>query len=493
MDLKELLTLKFTIGGNMSEIMRKIYLDSMKEWELEKQELFENFRVFWDGDYDRLKDIVKETYKNKPFRTDPANENKSSLDYMVIQHQDIIQNTTSRLTAGIYDEDPIRELRIYEGGRYKTDDNLSEVLEMTNFNNVMKEALQTAIFFNTVVLHPVARDKTLDIDILTPDQFAVKTKVSYHRLDKIMIERVDRENNPILIYWSDTEHYMINEKDKAVPVEGSKNKTNPYKILPFEVLRIKKGLDFYGEPDWNLYLNQIAIDLKLSDLDNAEILTRNGFLHGINTNIGLNQSIGPGILIQTKHDDPNKQVSLGYVTNDVDFGDQRDGVDWRIKSSLRSRGIVGSAASTEETAQSGVSKEKDETMILEQRRNNIALVYPVEIKLLQKIRTIYNWNVSQGNIKGQKLNETGEFAIKYRMPESRPSNQEIREDLKFQLENNVLDIIDLIIKYYEVDEAEAIEILEKKKDRQENNAELLAFFEAEGNTQKRIDNIIGIE
>lgn len=474
----------------MSEVMRNIYAEFTKDWQNSHMLIFEKFRAFWDNDYEEIQRYIKEAYTDKPFAKDPFDNFKTGLDFMVIIHHDIIQTIIDQLTAGIYDDPPIREISIMDGDQRKDsqDEGLTHALEISEFNEAMKESLRKALFYNIVLYHPIYRDETIDSEIISPDYFMIQTQNSYLRMSKLLIERTDLEGKPYMVYWDKDKHYIIGSDDNPEPESKENNyNKNLYKVLPATELRINKGMDFYGEPNWNILINQMSIDLKLTDMDNSEILMRNGFLHGINTDIEGKKRIAPGILVQSRNDDPKKQISLEWKTPNLNFMDHREGIDWRIVSMMRSMGIVGSSASTDILQASGISKSIDRASLEEKRKNNILMMSRFEKRALNLLKVVYNYRVKSGELgKVKAIPENSKFIVKYQDQKIQQTvtDQIAREEA--DLRYGIRDVVDFVMERYDLSEPEAIEFLKKKQERKSANAELFSALEEKQKDDKAL-------
>ena len=115
------------------------------------------------------------------------------------------------------------------------------------------------------------------------DNIIVETKDNYLILDKVKIKKKHARTERCIILYGLKTNIIIDGESKFPPVNNPDGK-NPFGKLPFSVLRIEEGCDFYGEPNWNLFLNQKNLDIRLTDMNESELRSVFGVFHGINTN-----------------------------------------------------------------------------------------------------------------------------------------------------------------------------------------------------------------
>ena len=415
---------------------------------------YRDCRYIYDNNFTEIQNLIVRKFYKKPF-------SKKSLDRLLIQHHSVMDKILTRLSAGIIDDLPQRELWINDN---QQDEQLTEILTECDYNLVLKEALKQAIFYNVILAHPIYRinDKAFDIDIITPDSFEVETQDNYLRLKTLVVEHYTPGEGFYYEYWNDAEHYKIDTMGNETGFDSNPNKINPYKIIPFETLRIKSGSDFYGEPLWDLFYDQLIIDLKLSVTDRAEFFQRWGILFGVGTKIADGTSLSPGDIIQEKFQADGNPI-LTYINSSVDFQGAIDSIEYRKKSALSNRGIVGASASLDDTANSGASKEIDEISLVEYRNHLKLILNKFELKLLNKIRTIWNYHIKAGDIKGKPLSEVGEFIITYQDVDNYESEEEKSKRRVDQKKYNIKNEKEFIMEDLEIDREEAIKHYNKMK------------------------------
>jgi len=441
----------------MSElsISQIIFADSNIKWDENRLKTYREFMALYNDDYPNIQKILINRYTNKPFK-------EKSFERIVIQHHDIIQKTLNRLTAGIYDQQPKREL--YKGETIFEE--LNEILEQVGFHQKMYESFHKASFVNLVEFYPAMRENEIAIDILTPESFLIQTSpLNYLKQEKLLLFRTDENNELYSIYWDKESHYKYSPLGDKLPIDNNEEMINPYKVLPLELLRMREGSNFWGQPDWNLFLNQLAIDIKITSMDIAEFFQRIGILHGVNTKIADGTVISPFDLLQSESKIPSEQVSLQYINSGVNFESWKDGIDWRIGSTLRSKGIVGSSASIDSQPTSGYSKEMDERSLKEERDKVINLLTDYEKRCFNVFRKVWNYHIETGDIKGVMIPEDYEFYVEFH--EYEPTLQPIDKKIKREMQKQyfIKDEVDFVMEDLGLTEEEATEHITARKQR----------------------------
>lgn len=428
-----------------------IFSQVLAKSELTRINTAQKFRAFYDNDYLKIVDYLKEDVLDRPFEQDTLNK-------LRFQHLDIIKKAISRSSAGIYDLDPIRILKKKDG---TSDDTLPDILRQVDYTQKVKEAFRKGIFFNLCLAHPIQRDGITEIDLCTPDEFVVYTKNNYLKIKEIALARSDGKDIYTVV-WNKSEHYKLDVNSSKVPVDGNPNMINPYGVVPFATLRIKEGLDFYGEPNWNLLLNQIAIDIKLTDLDYTEIQQNFGVWFGINTDLGNEQKFDPGTLIQINgatNERGEYSPSLANIVPQINWEAHNDNIDWRIKTTLLAEGLSGSSVSMDTKVLSGSAKSLDEIELQEKRENYKALLIKFELELLDIFREVWNYNNPR-----EKLSD-GKFEVSFSKEKPHETIDEKAKRRIMEKKFFIGDEIDFIMEDRGLDETKAIEYLEERKKR----------------------------
>ncbi|MBM3712497.1 MAG: hypothetical protein FJW56_03555, partial [Actinobacteria bacterium] len=362
----------------VTNIFKNVLQGTLNSSEDARLELFQNMRTFYDGDYEGIVDILKDDLLNKPFSQKTLSETR-------FLHIDVIQKVLNRLTAGIYDKKPIRQLFV-DGKPYNE---LEEILDYIDFHQKVKEALRKALFFNLCLVQPIVRENEFELDNITGDEFVVTSRKNYLKIKDIILARSDGQTI-YKIFWSDDKHYLIGDYGQETPVEGNRSMVNPYRELPFSVLRIKEGMDFFGEPNQSLYNIQKALDVKLTNLDITEIQQHFGVWFGVNTNFPQDVKFSPGILHQV-NGLPSEDVPprLENIVPNIDWSSLKNNIDWIVDLVLEMEGIADSKSVT------GVARKIDELEIEERKQGVKTNLKKFEVNLLNKIRVVWNYHARE--------------------------------------------------------------------------------------------------
>ena len=420
--------------------------------EFERKATHKLFAAFYNNDYLTINEILKKKTLNNPF-------SEETLLKINFQHINILKKIINRLTSGIYTQQPLRELILNEEPK-EVDTNLIPLLNQLKYSAKVKDAFRKAVYFNTIVASPVwdSEMNRMRIDVYTPDSIEVKTKTDYLEIEKIKVCKARPDGTVYETVWTETEHYIV-DGDKKYEVPGNDKGINPLKTIPGSILRIEEGNDFYGEPNWNLLLNQMNFDIRLTDLDEAELRTVMGIWHGINTNFPDNTKFSAGQLLQTSSKE-NENVSLESKTQNIDYVSVRENIDWRNKTVMMSEGLSSQSGDVTTQSESGVKRAMDEVELEEKRNEYKETLYNFEIDLLNKIRLVNNkYNPSN------RLNDKGYFEVTF--SEEKESETISDKISRREMESAIgyYDEVDFTMQDLEVSEEDAIKILQAKQKR----------------------------
>jgi hypothetical protein len=377
---------------------------------------------------------------------------------MNFQHLDITKKILNRLSAGIYTDQAIRELIINED---TTDDNLDPLLKQLRYSAKVKDSFKKALFYNIVLVQPVydMEQNKMRLDVISPDMIKeLITKNDFLEIKEIRIEKAKPDGTVYESVWTETEHYNIEGADKVYYPDNNENGKNPFGKIPFVILRINEGMDFWGEPNWNILLNQINYDIRLTDLNEAELRTVYQFFVGYNTDFKDFDRFSPGQLRQV-NDSVDSPARIESIQADIDYASVKDNIDWKMKQLMSSEGISAQSGSVEATQESGVKRMVDELELEERRDDFKETLYNFEINLLDMIRIVNNYYQTP------KLNEKGYFEVTF-------SEEVVSENINDKMARREMesaigykDEIDFTMEDLEVSYDEAIEILKTRKDR----------------------------
>lgn len=425
-----------------------------------RQSIHQDFAAFINNDYEEITRILKKITLNNPYSADTLNDQN-----FYFQHIDILDKILTRLSSGIYTQMPIREIYDVNGEvNVEATDKLNLILEQIGYHSKVKEAFKKAIYFNCLVVNPVfdineqAENKKFRLDVITPDNFAVKTKENYLEMKAIAIRKADENNEVYLSVWTEEEHYNKSGLQEWTAPNNEEG-INPFSpVLPFSVLRIKEGTDFYGEPNWNLYLNQRSYDIRLTDLDRSEVGTIFNIWVGTNTKFAKDETFRPGELKQIESNS-EYPASLQNVSGDIDYTSIRENIDWKNKSVMNSEGLSAQSGSVDVASESGVKREMDEVELKEKRENYKETLYAFEIDLLNKIRMVWNEYNPTNQI------ADGEFDITFSEEQSTETVQDKIARREMEKKFGLKDEVDFVMEDFEISEAEAIQHIKARQER----------------------------
>lgn len=415
--------------------------------EQERLRIHSEFAIFYYNDYESIVSLLKKATLNKPF-------SQKTIDNITFQHVDIISKALNRIVSGIYTQRPVRE---FQEGTPEENDLLESIITGCSYNRSVRDVFRKATYFNIAFAMPVFTGTGMRIDVITPENVVVKTKKDYLQLKEIAIKRCDENKQIYYEVWTESEYYIIQSGSNAkLPVGNNDSIINPFGKIPISILRMKEGIDFYGEPNWNLFLNQKNYDIRLTDLNWSELMSIHQIWFGIDTNFPEGMQFTPGIIAQAKAQIGANPPSLSSVSADINYTALRENIDWRMKQMLISEGISASSASTELVAQSGAAKTIDEIELNERRDETKELLYDFEIDLLNNLRMIYNFYSPKDN-----LTETKTFNIIFNESKSYESIQDKIARREMELKYNLKNITDFAMEDFEISELEAQELIAK--------------------------------
>lgn len=438
--------------------LTQVFDETLTDSESTRLRIFAEYRDFYENDKEQIEEWIDKTLEDHGY-------SKKTREALRIQHLDIIQKILNLKIAGIYETAPIRRLIVSEEEDKKEYFDLSPFLIEWDFNNKMKEVLRRAIFFNTVLTQVIKRNETIQLDLITGDECVVETNINdYLVADKIYLKRADPKTNEIIIaYWSRDEHYILDANGNKNTEWNGEKLVNKYGLLPFETIRLRAGLDYWGEPNNNLLFRQKEIDISLTNFKWTTELQSFGIPIAINLGDALGQeaAFSPNRLIKVDNVRSEMQLpDLKFVTPNIDFNSLRENIDWEIKETYLSEGLSAASSSTETSLQSGVSKGYDEIEIQMQREGFKMLMQSFEKRLLNLLRTVNNIEFPNNKI------PDGEFEVIYskEKPAESINDKKLRREMDKQY--FIADEVDFVMEDKNLQgEDEALKYIEKRKAR----------------------------
>ncbi len=450
------------LTGNIYEELNKAFVNALKKSESNRLNIYQEFAAFYNNDYESICSYLREATLNNPF-------SEETLKNIKFRHVNVIRKIISRITSGIFLKDPVISLIKKDGS---PDGRMSSLLSSIKFIQKVKEAFSKAVFFNIVEAHIVwdMESAEMRIDILTPNNYIAETGPDYLKKTKIAVRKAGAGGEVYWSYWSSNEHYNLMNGEK-IPPPNNKDMVNPYShaakkeyALPFAPLRIEEGDNYYGEPNWNIFLHQKNLDIRLTDLNETELKTLHQIYLGINTNFTKGESFKAGDFKQINNvKDDDKEPKIESITANVDYTSVRDNIDWHNKLVLNSEGISSGSSSTELKAESGAAKVMDELELYEKREEYKSTLYHFMIHLLNIIRVVWNYYNPAA-----KLDSNGTFDIRFDDSRIFESTDEKKKRYDMALEYGFKDEIDIAMEELEISEKEAIERIKARTNRRDS-------------------------
>lgn len=446
------------LRGNIFDELNRAFANTLFRSEAARLSLHEEFAAFYNNDYESICGYLREATLNNPFSAE-------TLKDLRFRHVNIIKKIVNRITSGIFTKDPVITLKDETSSQGIID----RILADCQFIKKAKDAFCKAVYFNTIDVHVVWVPETgkLRIDVLTPNNYVVETGNDYLQKTSIAIRKADSEGEIFWSYWSNSEHYLL-KNGRKIPAEGNPEMVNPYagtapaaSPLPFAALRIGEGDDYFGEPNWNIFLHQKNLDIRLTDLNETELKTLHQIYFGINTNFTKDETFRAGDFKQINNvKEEDKTPAIQSITSAADYGSVRENIDWHNRLVLGSEGLNGSSASTELKAESGAAKTIDELELFEKREEYKSTLYHFMIELLDKIVMVWNcYNPAR------KLPENPAFSIRFSDSKIFESLDDKIKRYNMAVKYGFKDAVDITMEELELSEQEAIEKLKMCKER----------------------------
>lgn len=433
--------------GNIFEELNKAFVTALKKSEQNRLGIHQEFAAFYNNDYECISGYLREATLNNPFSED-------TLRNLSFRHVNVIRKIVSRITSGVFTKDPA--IAFKNSGK-KHNSLLQKLLVNSRFVSKVKEIFAKAVYFNIAEAHVVwdMENEELRIDIITPNNYIIEAKSDFLKKSAIAVRKADPQGELYWSYWNEKEHYILKNGNKLAP-PNNKEMINPFSesrkySLPFAVLRIEEGEDYFGEPNWNIFLHQKNLDIRLTDLNETELKTLHQIYFGVNTNFTKDETFRAGDLKQINNvKSEDKDPRIESITANADYASVRNNIDWHNKLVLNSEGLSAATSGTEQKAESGAAKVIDELELFEKREEYKSTLYHFMIHLLNVIRVVWNYYNP-----GEKLDEEAEFDINF--GESRVF--ESLDDKKKRHELGLLygykDEIDITMEELEISEDEA--------------------------------------
>ena len=295
-------------------------------------------------------------------------------------------------------------------------ENLQELYELSDITRKQRQWYRYGRLFHTVLVQPVVRNindvDVLNYDILTPNKVTVKERDDNFLLPSEVVYQInarDSSGSPTLhtVYWSDDEHYVLNEKGEKIVDEGNIGSINPYGRLPFAVLRMRETEDFWGEGETVLANVEEKIDILLIQLIDLMIMQAHGQPVFTNTRMEGDVKTGPRHPMLLTPYNPDQPAGFAFVSPGAKMAEIQAGVDWLIEKTAVMYGL--SKTSEEGQVASGFAKMLDNWDLMEMREEDIEILKAFESDLFEITRVVVNYEKPNGVV----LPENEEFSVEF--------------------------------------------------------------------------------
>ena len=388
--------------------------------------------------------------------------------------QDFIKdwvNITEKLinqSAIVYQESAQRKVLLNDKVNLKLTDYYNNILPL-NINTKNKTAQRYAKLFDTSLTHIGWRNGRSNYITLPSHYFNVSCSdddpfkavmVSYSK--DFADKRGDWQTYQV--FWTDTEHYMVHIVEYSdgkyvydggklpVPTKEGKaaNKAmvNPYNIIPFAVMRLREGSEFWGEGQTDaVTVNEIVNVLLTGLLNNDIILGSRGFPVFKNTKKGtLAGNVRWGIKhpLVVEGEPGGQEVGVDFVNANTQIQAIRDTIDWKIRMIGIMKGLDPNKFLADVKAVSGFSKIMDSLEMIEIRRDDLEPCRIYEDDCFNINRAINNSRIGTTEGKGLVLiPEDAYVQVDFAEIKMPMTAKEKREDSDWKLSKNLINIIDL--------------------------------------------------
>ena len=374
---------------------------------------------------------------------------------------------------------------VYKSGVWRTlesegaTEKLDELYEQSDILIKQREWYRLAKAFDTVLVRPVVREmngeKVLNYDIFTPNTVTVVPQDTNYLKAKVIsyAEEVTNEKGERVvqtIVWTDTEHYILDDQGNKKVLEGNKEGKNPYGVLPFEEMRIKHTVDFWGDGQTLLANVEEKVDILLIQMMDLLVMQTHGQPVFSNARIESEVVTGPKHPIMLIPADPAQGTNFAFVSPEAKIADVQAAIDWIITKAATMYGLSRSAESGESQQASGYAKLLDNWDLMEQRAEDIEVLKDFEKRLYLKTAIVANYDMNAG------LPEDG-FGIEFDEYDY-PIDPQVDLDVKkAKMELGLWSPIDDLMEAdSSLTEEEALKVLEKNLEIRDKIKDMLGAF-----------------
>ena len=388
--------------------------------EIERVRHFQRLYDYYIGDEKEILRHLEEAM-GRTFKT-------STIDRMQLPYMNIVRRVIDRLALA-YKLSPDRyvvvehksegEQTIPDEKQQKSQDNYQEMLKGSNINAQAKLWHKLAKLSDTVLVQPAWRDEHLEYDVFAPHQIYVRERQDNFLLAEAVVYQITQRNEAgesefRKVFWSDTQHYILDKDDKPIPQPENPDNINPYGVLPFAILRMKETENFWGEGDTQLVNICEKTNILLASAYHNVIMQSHGQAIAINFNVKGELQTGPDTVIQADNVSTDMQTpQFQFAHPEPAINESMQFIDWIIKTAGMMRGLAANSLSIEAKAESGAAKAIDNFELMELREDDLEILRPFEKQLFNISRTVWNYH-SSGE---QKIAEDAVFGIDFIEPE----------------------------------------------------------------------------
>lgn len=399
----------------------------------------------------------------------------------------ITEKIINRLSV-VYKEPAEREIVENE----KLTEYLEELLPQ-DINTKNKKAHRFAKLFNTS-LTQVVFDRDKGLDLRTEPSFKYKVEVSdedYYKIEKVSYEKEFKndkgEKEVYDVVWTKDRHYKVDSEDKESPVGDNIEMINPYGIIPFAVLRLNDGENFWGIGLEDIInVNEVVNFLLTVLLNDSIILGSAGTLFTVNLDLHKkaqsdNSTTGqfysgnksgvrkarvgrrhPIVVENARADMQEPRVE--YVSTEPLIIEIQNNIDYRIKQVAVLKGLNPNTIISSVKDTSDYQKMMDAVEQLEIRRDDIEPCRNYERELFEIIRAVNNVAVQDGELKTkfglQTIPGKAELSVDFAEIEVEKTTEELWKDREEREKRNMASAVDWLMEDNpDLTEEEAKEIL----------------------------------
>lgn len=277
---------------------------------------------------------------------------------------------------------------------------LNELYAGSDIDTKSKHWYRMAKVFHTVLVQPVVRtqdDKqVLTYEIWTPNKISVvEREDNFLRPAKVVYQIQMRKPNGVAdietVYWSDTEHFRTDAHGKLIRDEDNPNGENPYKILPFVVLRLKETENFWGEGETLLANVEEKIDFLLIQLMDLLVMQGHGQPVLINAKVEGTIQTGPRHPLMLIPHNPDAPTDFKFVSVAGKVSEITSAIDWLISRTMTLYGLAQSSTMESSQTASGYAKMLDNWDVIEQREEDVAVLKEFEKELFRMTKIVVEY------------------------------------------------------------------------------------------------------